>query len=222
MINFLSVQTRPDIGYTVGYLARFNSRHNNTHWSAVKHLIRYIKSTSHYGITFGGGELNKVIDGFADADYAGDTDTRRSTTGFVFYVYGSVVSWKSRRQPSVTLSTTEAEYMAIGDCAKHGIWLCRLLEHLLATTNLSVPIVLPVSNDNQGAVFLCNEASVKNRSKHIDIRHHFIRELIREGKMSVSHVSTKEMPADILTKPVGPLILLSCSEKMRLRTSKSS
>lgn len=121
MLNFLAVQTRPDIGYYVGYIARFISRHNNSHWSAVKNLLRYIKSTSHYAITFGGGETHKVIEGFADADYAGDTDTRRSTTVFVSFVFGSAVSWKSRRQPSVTLTTTEAKYMAIGDCAKHGL-----------------------------------------------------------------------------------------------------
>lgn len=217
MLNFLSVQTRPDIGFSVGYLARFNSRHNKTHWSAVKHLLRYIKATSHYGITFGGGETDKIIEGFAEADYAGDSDTRRSTTGFVFFVFGSLVSWRSRRQPSVTLSTTEAEYMAIGDCAKHGLWLCRLLEHFIVGAKISIPIVLPISNDNQGAVFLCNEASVNNRSEHIDIRHDFIRELIREGKLSVSHVSTKEMPADILTKPVGPLILQSCFKRLGLK-----
>lgn len=221
MLNFLSVQTRPDISFAVNYLERFNSRHNESHWSTVKHLMRYIKRTRSISLQFGTHRgSNSVVEGYADADYAGDIDTRRSTTGFVYFVNGSLVSWKSKRQHSVTLSTTEAEYLAIGDCAKHGLWLCRLLEHIHQCNSISVPIKLPLSNDNQGAVFLCNEASVNNRSKHIDIRHHFIRELTREGKITVSHVSTTEMPADGLTKSVGPNILLKSYEQLGLSAAK--
>lgn len=155
MLNFLSVQTRPDISFAVSYLARFNSRHNDSHWAAVKHLLRYIKRTRSHKLHFGTNRAqNIMVEGYADADYAGDVDTRRSTTGFVFYVHGSLVSWKSRRQHCVTLSTTEAEYLAIGDCAKHGLWLCRLIEHLCEENSINVPIKLPLSNDNQGAVFL--------------------------------------------------------------------
>lgn len=217
MLNFLSVQTRPDISYAVNYLARFNSRHNDSHWSAVKHLLRYVKRTRSYTLQFGTQRgQNCLVEGYADADYAGDVDTRRSTTGFVYFVRGSLVSWKSRRQHSVTLSTTKAEYLAIGDCAKHGLWLCPLLEHICRQPPINVPIKLPLSNDNQGAVFLCNEASVNNRSKHIDIRHHFIRELTRAGKITVSHVSTTDMPADALTKPVGPIILIKSYEQLGL------
>lgn len=221
MLNYLSVQTRPDIAYAVNFLAQFNSRHNETHWSAVKHLLRYVKRTSSTSLTLG---LRKpqdaIVEGYADADYAGDINTRRSTTGFVFFVHGSLVSWKSRRQQSVTLSTTEAEYLAIGDCAKHGLWLCRLLKHLSQLEDIHVPIRLPLSNDNQGGVFLCNEASINNKSKHIDIRHHFIRELTRNGRITISHVSTKEMPADALTKPVGPVTLSSCFDQLGLSTIK--
>lgn len=221
MLNFLSVQTRPDISFAVGYLSRFNSRHNETHWSAVKHLLRYVKRTMSYKLMFGSHRgRDCLVEGYADADYAGDVDTRRSTTGFVYFVQGSLVSWKSRRQHSVTLSTTEAEYLAIGDCAKHGLWLCRLLGHILQQTAIQVPIKLSLANDNQGAVFLCNEASVNNKSKHIDISHHFIRELTRAGKISVSHVLTKDMPADLLTKPVGPVVLSSSYEQLGIKQIK--
>lgn len=222
MLNFLSIQTRPDIAFSVSYLARFNSRHNSSHWTAVKHLLRFVRGTMQRGLDFGTQRGRDVlIKGYADADYAGDVDTRRSTTGFVYFVRGSLVSWKSRRQPSVTLSTTEAEYMAIGDCAKHGLWLSRLLEHIIGDITIDVPIQLPLSNDNQGAVFLCNEASVNNKSKHIAIRHHFIQELVRDGKISVSHVSTKEMPADVLTKTVGPIIMDNCVKQLGLSCSKT-
>lgn len=188
----------------------------------MKHLLRFVKGTLNLGLDFGTRRgTNALIEGYADADYAGDVDTRRSTTGFVYFVHGSLVSWKSRRQPSVTLSTTEAEYLAIGDCSKHGLWLSRLLEHLINNPAIAVPIQLPLSNNNQGAVFLCNEASVNNKSKHIAIRHHFIRELVRDGKISVSHVSTKEMPADVLTKAVGPTVMDSCVEQLGLSAVKS-
>lgn len=223
MLNFLSVQTRPDLGYAVSYFARFNSRHNATHWSGVKHFLRYVKRTRSFKLNFGTSKgQNITVEGYADADYAGDVDTRRSTTGFVFFVLGSLVSWKSRRQHCVTLSTTEAEYLAIGDCAKHGLWLCRLLEHIRQLPSINVPINLPLSNDNQGAVFLCNEASVNNRLKHINIRHHFIQELTRGGKVTVSHVSTTDMPADVLTKPVGPVILFKSYEQLCLTDTKST
>lgn len=214
MLNFLALQTRPDISFAVSYLSCFNSRHDS-HWRSVKHLLRYVKRTLSYNLTFGTHRVKDcIVEGYADADYAGDVDTRQSTTGFIFFLRGSLVSWKIKRQRSVTLSTTEAEYLAIGDCAKHGLWLSRLLEHIISDSTISVPIQLPLSNDNQGAVFLCNEASVNNKSKHVAIRHHFIRELVHQGKISVSHVSTKEMPADVLTKPVGPIIMDTCVEQL--------
>lgn len=189
----------------------------------MKHLLRYVKRTRSFRLSFGTHRAqDQLVEGYADANYAGDVDTRRSTTGFVYFVKGSLVSWKSKRQHSVTLSTTEAEYLAIGDCAKHGLWLCRLLEHILELKPVNVPIKLPLCNDNQGAVFLCNEASVNNRSKHIDIRHHFIRELTREGKITVSHVSTTDMPADALTKPVGHIILFKSYDQLGLSDTKST
>lgn len=219
MLNFLAIQTRPDISFAAGYLARFNSRHNASHWAVVKHLLRYVRRTSSYSLVFGNKKASgSIVEGFADADYAGDVDTCRSTTGYVNFVFGSLVSWKSCRQQSVTLSTTEAEYHAIGDCAKHRLWLCRPLEHINQTSHLSVPIRLPLSNDNQGAVFLFNEASVDSKSQHIDIRHHFIRELTRQKKITVSHISTKEMPADILTKSVGTVRLQSGCDQLGMLT----
>lgn len=120
----------------------------------------------------------------------------------------------------MTLSTTEAEYLAIGDFAKHGLWLCCLLEPLCQPTQINVPIRLPLSNDHQGAVFLCNEALVNNQSKHIDIRHHFVQESNRAGKITVSHVSTKDMPADVLTKPVGGYTLILSYKQLGICDTK--
>lgn len=218
MLNFLVIQTRPDILFAVNYLARFNSQHNKSHWLAVKHLPRFVKGTLTTGLTFGNQKAqNKLVKGYADANYDGNVDTRWSTTGFVFYVKGSLVSWKSHQQNSVTLSTPEAEYLAIGDCAKHGLWLCRLLKHLLSLGNLSDPIHLLLLNDNQGVVILGNEASVNNKPKHIKIRHHLIRERVRDKKISVFHVSTKDMPAEILTKPVAAHLLDNCFVQLGLQ-----
>lgn len=96
MLNFLSIQTRPDLAFSVSYLARFNSRHNSSHWNAVKHLLQFVKGTLKLGLDFGTRRGQDVlIEGYANADYAGDVDTRHSTTGFVYFVRGSLVSWKS-------------------------------------------------------------------------------------------------------------------------------
>lgn len=157
----------------VSQLAQFSSQYGSTHITAAKHLLRYIKGTLDVGLLFSRHDSSsRELSGYADADYANDVDTRRSTTGYTITIGGSTVCWRSRRQRSVALSTTEAEYMAMGDCAKHLIWFRRLLYVLTMETVPSTLIrMLPtvIFNDNNGALFLSKEAAVNSRSKHIDI-----------------------------------------------------
>lgn len=182
-LNHAAVNTRPDISHAVSQLAQFSSCYGSTHVVAAKHLLRYIKGSLSRGILFRQHSSPRhELCGYADADYANDVDTRRSTTGYTITIGGSTVCWRSRRQRSVALSTTEAEYMSMGDCAKHIIWFRRLL-YILTMKHIPVTAIhmLPtaVFNDNNGAVFLSKEASVNARLKHIDIRHHFIRDLVK-------------------------------------------
>lgn len=144
----------------------------------VKHLFRFVKGTIDRGICFGQTDKpSRLLEAFADADYANDVSSRRSTTGYTITLGGSTICWRTQRQHSVALSTTEDEYMAVSDCSKHVVWFQRLLYLLtnspLAPTHIHLPATSSF-NDNNGAVFLSQEAALNSRSKHIDIRHHYI------------------------------------------------
>lgn len=213
-LNHAAVNTRPDISHAVSQLAQFSSAYGSAHVTAAKHMLRYIKGSIDVGLTFQGSSVpTRELAGYADADYANDVDTRRSTTGYTITVGGSTVCWRSRRQRSVALSTTEAEYMAMGDCAKHLLWFRRLMYILTMETVPTTPVRMLAStvfNDNNGAIFLSKEAAINSRSKHIDIRHHFPRDLVKEGVISPAMIDTTSMPADYLTKSANSTVLLRC------------
>jgi len=153
-ILYASTVTRPDLSQAAGVLSRFISKWNESHWKAAKHLLR-IRGTSDLCLTFTAESGDRIALGYADADWGGDLDTRRSTTGYVFKVYGGTVAWKSRRQPTVALSTTEAEYMASADAARQAIWLRLLLDDLqLGLGNKPFPIM----NDNAGTIALSKKS----------------------------------------------------------------
>lgn len=213
-LNHAAISTRPDISHAVSQLAQFSSRYGSAHVTAAKHLLRYIKGTLDIGLVFRDHSTpSRELSGYADADYANDADTRRLTTGYTITVGGSTVCWQSRRQRSVALSTTEAEYMAMGDCAKHLLWFQRLLYILTMETVPVTPIRMiatAIFNDNNGAIFLSKEAAVNSRSKHINIRHHFIQDLVKDGIITPAMIDTKAMPADYLTKAANSMVLQRC------------
>ncbi|KAE8541144.1 hypothetical protein D1P53_002499 [Cryptococcus gattii VGV] len=194
---FLATVTRPDLAHAASVLSRFFSKWNESHWLAAKHCLRYIRGTSDLSLVFDAHSSKRVALGYVDADWGGDLDTRRSTTGYVFKVYGGVVAWKSKRQPTVALSTTEAEYMASADAAKQAIWLRVLLEDIgLGLGDQQFQLV----NDNAGAITLSKNPVNHEKSKHIDMRHHFIQEKIEDKTVSLAHVPSVENIADLLTK----------------------
>ena len=192
-LMFLTVATRPDIAFSVGTLARFISEPTVTHWQAAKGVIRYLSHTSDKGITFRGSDL--TLKGYCDADYAGDVDTRKSTTGYVYNLNGGAISWNSKRQPTVAVSTTEAEYMSAASAVKEGVWLRKLFY------SLDIPIsTIDIYCDNQSAIKLLKNPIFSVRSKHIDIAHHFARERVQRKEVTFHYISTNEMAADIMTK----------------------
>jgi transposase InsO family protein len=194
-LMYLSVCTRPDIAQSVGALARYMARPTTAHWQAAVGVLRYLAGTKDYGVCFRGGDTTCV--GYCDADFAGDTDTRRSTTGYVFVMAGGAISWSSRRQQTVAASTTEAEYMAAAHAAKEALWLRKLRRDL----RLSVDTI-NIRADNQGAIKLLKNPISSMRSKHIDIIYHFARERVARKEVAFEYIKTDLMVADCLTKAV--------------------
>lgn len=191
------VATRPDIAFALSVLSRFQANPGPAHWKAMLHLLAYLKGTISYKITYyKGGSLDPI--GFVDADYAGDTDTRRSTSGYLFTVAGGPVSWSSKRQATVALSTTEAEYMALTRAAQQALWMYSFMSEVGLKREL--PAVL--HGDNAASIALTLNTKGHARAKHIDIRHHYIRERVAEGEIQLVQIPSEENLADIFTKPL--------------------
>lgn len=197
---YLMTCTRPDIAYAVGQLAQFCHNPKEVHWTAVQRLLAYLKGTSRLGIQFSpSNDENTKLIAYTDSDWAGDADARRSTTGIIFIHNGGPIIWASRKQKCVSLSTTEAEYVAMCEGGKDVTWLRQLLGDL--GEDQRNPTTLRC--DNQGAVKLVHNPEYRRRTKHIDVKYHFIRELQQRGTIQVDHVGTKEQLADLLTKALG-------------------
>lgn len=193
-LMYLAVSTRPDISYAVSALSQFNTDFDMTHIVAGKRILRYLKSSSNLGLTF--KKMEDSLTGFADADWAGDINDRHSHTGYVFKLAGCAVSWAAQKQKTVALSSTEAEYMAISDSAKEAISLRNFLKEMKAP----VPGPTTIFNDNQSAEKLAANPVHHNRTKHIDVRYHFVREAQQNGLIQIQYMPTTEMTADVLTK----------------------
>lgn len=190
------VMTRPDIAYAVGQVAQFAQNPGKQHWRAVKRILAYLKKTPNVGLRF--NQTNSSLSGFCDADYAGDLQTRRSTSGFAFLYHGGPISWTSRRQQCVALSTTEAEFVAAAEATKEAVWLQQLLSEIY-TTKLPTPL----SCDNQSAIALVKNPAFHQRTKHIDVRLFYIREAQESGKVNIIYTNTEQQLADIFTKALA-------------------
>lgn len=189
--------TRPDLMYAVSLISRFMEAPTELHHQAIKKTLRYLKGTINYGMFYKKSEGKELVS-FSDSDYAGDLDDRKSTSGYFFLLSGAAVSWSSRKQPVVTLSTTEAEFIAAASCACQGIWLRRILEEVNYTQQ--GPIMLFC--DNSSTIKLSKNPVLHGRSKHTDVRFHFLRDLTKEGAVKLCYCRSDEQIADILTKPL--------------------
>jgi hypothetical protein len=206
---YLSVCTRPDIAQAVGALSRYMASPTKEHWDAALGVARYLAGTADLGVVFGGSE--ETLQGFCDADFAGDVDSRRSTTGYVFLMFGGAVSWMSRLQPTVAASTVEAEYLSAAQAVKEALWMRKLMRDLGFDGQC-----VAIGCDNQGAMRLLRHPIASQRSKHIDVIHHFARERVARGEVEFTYVATSDQWADILTKALpGPKFVL-CRTKIGL------
>lgn len=196
-LMYAMVGTRADLAFPVSMVSQFMSKAGPAHWSAVKRIMRYLQGTLDYKLCLGGKDV--ALRGYCDADWAGDASERRSTTGYVFFVGVGAISWNCKRQPTIALSTTEAEYMATSQCTKEAIWLRKLL----ADVGLVQEGATTIMCDNQGCIALAKNPTHHSRTKHIDVQHHFIREKLEGNEISLKYCPTEDMVADVLTKALA-------------------
>jgi hypothetical protein len=216
------MNTRPDIAFAVSRLAQYTIKPNSQYWAALKRLIRYLKGTRTKGIVYGIQPNPAITDddaachikGYTDSDWAGDISTGKLTSGYLFLGAGAPIAWGSHKQPIVALSTCEAEYVAASDATREVTWL----RNLLAEIDLSgAPVTFlpqnepnhlpPISMaiDNQGAIALAILGSQNRRTRHINVRYHFIRDFIESGTITPHYTSTSDMLADGFTKALDRL-----------------
>ncbi|KAH9101333.1 hypothetical protein LEN26_015722, partial [Aphanomyces euteiches] len=184
---YLTTTMRPDIAFSVTLLSRHLNNPEEEHQHISKRVLRYLQGTKDYGIRYTKQDtLDYFIELFIDADYANDATTRRSTSGYFLFLNGCLISWKSKLQNIVALSTSEAEYISMSYGLQEALWLKSLLEEL----ELSIKLPIIVYEDNQSTIKMAENSALQQRTKHIDVRHHFIRDLVREHMIKIEYCPT--------------------------------
>ncbi|KAJ8463851.1 hypothetical protein ONZ45_g17438 [Pleurotus djamor] len=194
-LMYAAIGTRPDISYAVQCLSQFTSNPSPEHWTAVKRVLRYLNGTRDQSITYT-RDTPIELSGYANADWGSNPDDRKSITGYVFRLGDEPITWSARKQPTIALSSMEAETMALSSAAREAIWLRNLLTELGFAPQAATTIYA----DNQAAISFAHNSGLHGRSKHIEIQHLFVREKIISGEINVTYCSTTENLADLLTK----------------------
>lgn len=197
-LMYIMTMTRPDIAFSVSQVAQFSKNPVPSHWNAVKRIFAYLAETPNHGLCFNNRKGDSIV-GFTDADFAGDLDTRRSTSGYVFTLRGGPISWSSRRQTVTAQSTTESELVAVSAGTKEAVWLVRLQAEL----EDKAPEPTIIYCDNQSKISLIKNPVFHQRTKHIEVRFFYVRDQQADGKVNVRYVSTGEQLADIFTTPLA-------------------
>nr|GEW95939.1 zinc finger, CCHC-type [Tanacetum cinerariifolium] len=210
------LHTRPDLSYSVGLLSRFMQEPREQHMKAIRQVLRYIKGTLNFGISYYKKVGCKLL-GYSDSSYGINIDGGKGTTGIVFYFGNSTISWSSQKQPTVALSSCESEFMAAtAATACQALWLQRLLNALTSWKEEKVTIIV----DNKSAIALMKNPVFHGRSKHIDIRYHFIRECVEKNQIEVEHISGDLQRADILTKALARIKFAEMRELLGVKELK--
>ena len=195
-LMYAMICTRPDLAHVVSMVSWCMHNPGKDHWSAVKWIFGYLKGTSDIGLVFDKTTTNDVV-GFVDSDYGGDLNRRRSLSGYIFTLCNGAISWKATLQSIAALSTTEAEYIAATEGVKEALWLRGLVNELGLAQD-----TLVVFCDSQSAIHLTKNSRYHNKTKHIDVKYHFIRDTVVVGKVVVKKIHTSENPVDMFTKPL--------------------
>jgi hypothetical protein len=209
-LQYLATMTRPDIAYTVSYLARFNSNPGPSHWAAVKHLLRYCKGTLDYKLTYSGELNNSAFTTYSDSAHGDCKDSGRSTGGCVTVFAGRAIGWASKLQGIVTLSTTEAEYVSAVEAGKEIYWMRNILHKL----------EYPLSGlciDNQSCISVSKNPEHHGRMKHLDLQFYWLRDAVSDGCITPDYLPSSEQIADLLTKPLAAPKVQFCRDSMGIK-----
>ena len=198
-LMFLCTVTRFDLAYAMNLMSRFLDNHNVNHWEAAKRILKYLKGTIAYGILYRSSGSNCDLIGYCDTDFAGDMQTRKSTSGYVFLYCNGPISWCAQRQKIVTLSSTAAEYVSASAATREIVWLRKLFNDIGFPCTKSTMLNI----DNQSAIQLVKNPVLHRRTKHIEIQYHFIKEKYECGAVNVQYVPSELQLADIFTKALA-------------------
>ena len=199
---FLIKYSRPDIANSVRELSKVNDGATEGQYRELMRIIKHVKDTRNHGLKYDVSKydikelISWVVLAFSDSDFAGDKNSRKSVTGYGVYVLGCLVAWKSRGQKTVALSSCEAEYLAVADVCTEILFIRSLLTFI----GINVEYPITVKCDNVGAIFLGYNAKTSPRTKHVDIKAHFVREYVSEGIVKIIFVKSEDNDSDIWTK----------------------
>jgi hypothetical protein len=194
---YLMIGTRPDIAFSVTALAQFSANPSEEHLKQARYICRYLVGTKDYHLVYKGNS-DQGLCAFTDSDWASNPINRKSITGYFMKLADCPIIWRSRAQTTIALSSTEAEYMAMSDCSRQVSWIISMFNEL----GMPLPAI-PVYGDNQGSIFIGSNPVQENRSKHIDIRYHYLRECVAKKKIELFFIPSEDNPADLLTKNLG-------------------
>lgn len=211
-LMYAMVGTRPDLCHAVGYLSRFSACPSKEHWTAVVHVFRYIKATLDLGLYYSRAALAAWA-AYSDCNWGACINTSRSTMDFVFLYSGASICWASKLQSRIAYSSTEAEYLGLNFASKQAIYLGSQLGEL--SEPLPSPLIL--FGDNQGANALSKEGRFHQRTKHIRMNEHAVREYSERKEIAVVYVETGKMVADVMTKALGATLFAVNRDRLGLR-----
>eukprot|EP00253_Pinus_taeda_P004411 PITA_04411 len=189
--------TRPDIMHAVGIVGRFQANPKEAHLQAIKRIFKYLQGTQNYGLWYP-RDTDLTLHAYTDADWAGSVDDRKSTSAGAFFMGSKLVSWFSKKQSSIALSTAKAEYVATASCCTQLLWMMQTLQDFQITCTPPISILC----DNTSAISISMHLIMHSKTRHIPIKYHFLREQVLEQKVKLEYVPSKEQVADILTKPL--------------------
>lgn len=209
LMNF----SRPDIAYAVGRLSRYTHSPGKDHWKEIAHLMRYLRGTINYGITYSG--FPAVLEGYCDANWISDSDETKSTSGYVFTFGGGTVTWRSAKQSIIARSTMESEFVALELAGTEAEWL----KNLLAGIPLGIKPTPSVSIhcDNQSAIAVAKNKTYNGKNRHVQLRHNVVKQLQKSGMISIDYVKSEMNLADPLTKPLARKLIFETSRGMGLK-----